>query len=194
MQPTLETNEKTAVLPIACYPWGRNVPPCWPRPSAAWTANPCTCFHGARRITRDKPRYLHDNEPVYTDSCLEAFLACYPQRSEEYVNFEVNRAGAMLMQRGTGRADRVFSHRVGFSRRTVFREGGKPSSMKRAGECGYARPCAFCRRSMERTVAGISRPCGGNFSTSAAKYLTGSITPCWPPRCCSLPVAVQNYA
>ena len=57
---------------------------------------------------RDKPRYLHDNEPVYTDSCLEAFLACYPQRSEEYVNFEVNRAGAMLMQRGTGRADRVF--------------------------------------------------------------------------------------
>lgn len=107
MQPTLETNAKTAVLPIACYPWGGTYRP------AAWAQcgldGESLYLHlWCQEDNRDKPRYLHDNEPVYTDSCLEAFLACYPQRSEEYVNFEVNRAGAMLMQRGTGRADRVF--------------------------------------------------------------------------------------
>ena len=107
MQPTLETNEKTAVLPIACYPWGGTYRP------AAWAqcgldGESLHLLLWCQEDNRDKPRYLHDNEPVYTDSCLEAFLACYPQRSEEYVNFEVNRAGAMLMQRGTGRADRVF--------------------------------------------------------------------------------------
>ena len=86
MQPTLETNAKTAVLPIACYPWGGTYRP------AAWAqcgldGESLHLLLWCQEDNRDKPRYLHDNEPVYTDSCLEAFLACYPQRSEEYVNF-----------------------------------------------------------------------------------------------------------
>lgn len=77
MQPTLETNAKTAVLPIACYPWGGTYRP------AAWAQcgldGESLYLHlWCQEDNRDKPRYLHDNEPVYTDSCLEAFLACYP--------------------------------------------------------------------------------------------------------------------
>ena len=71
VQPTLETNAKTAVLPIACYPWGGTYRP------AAWAqcgldGESLHLLLWCQEDNRDKPRYLHDNEPVYTDSCLEA--------------------------------------------------------------------------------------------------------------------------
>lgn len=69
VQPTLETNAKTAVLPIACYPWGGTYRP------AAWAqcgldGESLYLLLWCQEDNRDKPRYLHDNEPVYTDSCL----------------------------------------------------------------------------------------------------------------------------
>lgn len=107
MQPTLDVKEKTPALPIACYPWGGDYrPEAWAQ--CGLEGEEMRLLLWCREDHRDKPRYIHDNEPVYTDSCLEAFLACYPESSAEYVNFEVNRAGAMLMQRGEGRQGRRF--------------------------------------------------------------------------------------
>ena len=58
MQPTLETNEKTAVLPIACYPWGGTYRP------AAWAqcgldGESLHLLLWRQEDNRDKPRYLH---------------------------------------------------------------------------------------------------------------------------------------
>lgn len=107
MQPVLEMAVKTPVLSIANYPWGGDYrPEAWAQ--CGLEGETLHLLLWCREDNRDQPRYTHNNEPVYTDSCLEAFLACYPQASPVYVNFEVNRAGAMLMQRGTGRQDRRF--------------------------------------------------------------------------------------
>lgn len=52
-------------------------------------------------------RYTKRDDPVYTDSCLEVFLAPVPGR-EEYINFEINPNGAFLSQFGKERNNRVF--------------------------------------------------------------------------------------
>lgn len=45
-------------------------------------------------------RYTEDNDPVYKDSGLEAFLNFAPNNSEEYLNFEMNANSALLSQFG----------------------------------------------------------------------------------------------
>lgn len=52
-------------------------------------------------------RYTHRDDPVYTDSCLEVFLAPVSSR-DEYINFEINPNGAFLSQFGKERNNRVF--------------------------------------------------------------------------------------
>lgn len=52
------------------------------------------------------PACTRDGGPVYLDSCLEAFVAFYPEAGNAYINFEMNAAGALLMQFGAARADR----------------------------------------------------------------------------------------
>ena len=50
-------------------------------------------------------RYTRRDDPVYTDSCLEVFIAPVSGRSE-YINFEMNPNGAYLSQFGSERTDR----------------------------------------------------------------------------------------
>ncbi len=52
-------------------------------------------------------RYTQRDEPVYTDSCLEVFIAPVAGR-DEYINFEMNPNGAYLSQFGSERNGRVF--------------------------------------------------------------------------------------
>ncbi len=52
-------------------------------------------------------RYFDRDTPVYTDSCLEVFLAPVNGR-DEYINFEINPNGAYLSQFGKERNGRVF--------------------------------------------------------------------------------------
>lgn len=52
-------------------------------------------------------RYTRRDDPVYTDSCLEVFIAPVSGRSE-YINFEMNPNGAYLSQFGSERNGRVF--------------------------------------------------------------------------------------
>lgn len=52
-------------------------------------------------------RYTRRDDPVYTDSCLEVFIAPVSGR-REYINFEMNPNGAYLSQFGSERNGRVF--------------------------------------------------------------------------------------
>lgn len=47
-----------------------------------------------------------NNDKVCEDSCLEFFFMPFPHKSEEYLNFEFNAAGVMLLYRGKDRYNR----------------------------------------------------------------------------------------
>jgi hypothetical protein len=47
-------------------------------------------------------RYVVDDDPVYQDSGLEAFLNFSPKEGQDYFNFEMNANGAILSGFGTG--------------------------------------------------------------------------------------------
>lgn len=57
----------------------------------------------------DNPRavYVNRDDPVYTDSCLEFFVAPIEGR-DEYINVEMNSRGTFLCEFGKGKYDRVF--------------------------------------------------------------------------------------
>ena len=53
--------------------------------------------------------YHNPNDPVHTDSCMEAFINVYPERPEYgYVSVEMNHNGASHCSFGTGRYSRQF--------------------------------------------------------------------------------------
>lgn len=51
-------------------------------------------------------RYHGLNEPVCTDSCVELFLNPNPQKSADYLNFEVSAGGGIMVGKGDGRHER----------------------------------------------------------------------------------------
>lgn len=54
-------------------------------------------------------RYTKANDPVYTDSCMEAFLSFYPGSEKSgYINFEMNANGALLCAYGESRHNRQY--------------------------------------------------------------------------------------
>ncbi len=61
----------------------------------------------------DRVDYTEPNSPVYLDSCLEVFLRPFPQKNE-YLNFEMNASGALLLQIGSERKGRRFLHAEDF--------------------------------------------------------------------------------
>ncbi len=50
-------------------------------------------------------RTLTDNGPVWCDSCMEMFVKPFPE-DERYINFEINPAGAMVMDLHRTRRDK----------------------------------------------------------------------------------------
>ena len=53
-------------------------------------------------------KYSHANQPAWTDSCVEFFLAPYPDEKGNYLNFEQSLGGALLLQKGPNAVDRVY--------------------------------------------------------------------------------------
>lgn len=53
-------------------------------------------------------KYSHANQPAWTDSCVEFFLAPYPDEKGNYLNFEQSLGGALLLQKGPNAANRVY--------------------------------------------------------------------------------------
>ena len=94
------------LIPINCFPWGGS---CRPEAYAIATDKADAisfrlwCFEKHPRITCREP-----NSAVYLDSCLEVFLNPFPAFSEDYLNFEMNAAGTLLLQKGPDRAHRSF--------------------------------------------------------------------------------------
>ena len=61
------------------------------------------CCEKHPRVTMTKP-----NSMVCLDSCLEVFLNPYPDFTRDYLNFEMNATGTLLLQKGPDRAHRSF--------------------------------------------------------------------------------------
>ena len=72
-------------VPITKYPWGGSFCP--------------EAFAEAK---------LTGSSLVCLDSCLEVFLNPYPDCTRDYLNFEMNAAGTLLLQKGPDRAHRSF--------------------------------------------------------------------------------------
>ncbi|HIR46363.1 MAG TPA: hypothetical protein IAB89_01700 [Candidatus Caccousia avicola] len=100
------------VVSISSCPWGGSYRP------KAWAAVHCgpDQFEFCLWCEEESPviRYTEPNSPVYLDSCLEVFLRPFPQKNE-YLNFEMNASGALLLQIGSERKGRRFLHAEDFS-------------------------------------------------------------------------------
>ena len=95
---------KDALFEIACWPWGGEY-----RPKAYAKMQEIPGGIEIRLWCEEvfaPPACTEDGGPVYLDSCLEAFMAFYPEAGDAYINFEMNAAGALLMQFGPERAGR----------------------------------------------------------------------------------------
>lgn len=68
------------------------------------------CYEANPRAVYHKP-----NEPVHTDSCMEAFINFYPEmEGKGYASYEMNANGASHHSIGTERSDRQFVVDLGF--------------------------------------------------------------------------------
>ena len=93
-------------VPITKYPWGGSFCP-EAFAEAKLTGSGLNfrlwCCEKHPRVTMTKPNSL-----VCLDSCLEVFLNPYPDFTRDYLNFEMNAAGTLLLQKGPDRAHRSF--------------------------------------------------------------------------------------
>lgn len=92
-------------ISIATAPWGGAY-----RPAAfavlTWEPE-ALVFALSSAEAEPAARFRETNSPVYLDSCLEVFLRPWPERPE-YLNFEMNANGALLLQIGTAGPGRRF--------------------------------------------------------------------------------------
>jgi hypothetical protein len=112
---------------------------------------------------------------VHTDSCMEFFLS--PDiRSERYLNWEFNSAGAMYLSIGTGRHDRIAIPRENY--RELFQV--KTAVHDRGWNLEYRIPFSFIREYFPTAELQAAYAMRGNF------YKCGDLSPrphfgCWSP-------------
>ncbi len=93
-------------VPITKYPWGGSFCPeafAEAKLTGSGLKFRLWCCEKHPRVTMTKPNSL-----VCLDSCLEVFLNPYPDFTRDYLNFEMNAAGTLLLQKGPDRAHRSF--------------------------------------------------------------------------------------
>lgn len=108
---------------IDCFPWD-----CPGHPEAeAMLAYDDTGIYVALRAREKNIRAVvtKQNGPVYTDSCLEFFLNPAPHSQNNYINFECNPCGFMLVEVGEKRGTRKLQTEI--DTRTLFRIEALPS-------------------------------------------------------------------
>jgi len=113
---------------------------------------PGTGFEITMRCYEENPRatYTQPDDPVFQDSCMEAFINFYPDLPEYgYINVEVNANGAARCRFGTGRQDRGWLLEMGIAHPeiTVTRETHfwqiHYVLTEKLLETLYQRPCSF---------------------------------------------------
>ena len=79
------------------------------------------------RCYEEKPRaiYHNPNDPIYTDSCMEAFIDCFPELHKGYLNIEMNVNGASFCSFGTNRYCRSYVVDMGIPHPEVTAERGE---------------------------------------------------------------------
>nr|WP_245363335.1 carbohydrate-binding family 9-like protein [Cohnella thailandensis] len=101
------------------------------------------------RVFEESPtiRHLADHAPVYEDSCVEFFLQPLPGEDARYLNFELNAAGALLLEiGGEGEKRRkVDADRGEFAIRSAVGLSD-PASGRTYWELALRIPFAFLRR------------------------------------------------
>lgn len=93
-------------VPITKYPWGGSFCPeafAEAKLTGSGLKFRLWCCEKHPRVTMTKPNSL-----VCLDNCLEVFLNPYPDFTRDYLNFEMNAAGTLLLQKGPDRAHRSF--------------------------------------------------------------------------------------
>ncbi|MFM9332065.1 carbohydrate-binding family 9-like protein [Paenibacillus mesotrionivorans] len=114
--------EQVPPLPVGVAPWPEysSVPRTEVR---LWQSE--AGLHVGFQVWETNPRMIwrQHNEPVYKDSCVEFFLQPCPGSDARYVNFEMNAAGTLLLQIGSGRSDRQFLDPAGFTRFAIQSAG-----------------------------------------------------------------------
>ena len=116
---TPEDYKEAEILEIKQYTWG-----CEYRPKTyaqlVYVEN--KGFELKMWCYEENPRaiYHEDNDRVYTDSCLEAFINFYPQMEKKgYISYEMNANGAALSSFGEDRLTREFVLDLGFEHPSI---------------------------------------------------------------------------
>lgn len=97
--------EDLPVAPIDTYRWLTGYAP-HTEARLAYVEGEGFLLHMDCEETDPRAVFEHDNDPVYTDSCME-FFAIWDNTSEDYVNLEMNARGTLLSCIAPGRHDRT---------------------------------------------------------------------------------------
>ena len=182
MRPREFASERTTIsaVPIDCFPWG-----CEDCPKTEFRCGytDLFCYIGFR-VVEEKPMVRHKTfqDPVYEDSCVEFFFNPFPEDSGDYVNLEVNAAGVLLAQIGSGRRNRrslAAGEVKGLEIWTSLNEEGSDQVAKSDWQIGLKIPFSFFVDLYGRPVA-FPLKAKGNF------YKCGDRTGrphygCWSP-------------
>jgi hypothetical protein len=80
-----------------------------PETDAAMVFDPAEGFRVRMTCRESAPRaeYTAQDDPVWEDSCMEAFLNFAPEAGDAYINLEANARGAMRCEFGVRRGGRI---------------------------------------------------------------------------------------
>ncbi len=162
---------------IDCYPWDKS------------GYRPCVAFsvlyseqklYVRFKVQKDKIRAecTQLNDDVYTDSCVEFFIAPDPDGDERYFNFETNPLGVMLIGIGTDRYDRKLLYPENY--RNLFGIQTYTNTKRGFWTVEYLIPVEFINRYYNSVLLRTGLKMKGNF------YKCGDSTEiphygCWNP-------------
>lgn len=140
-------------VPITKYPWGGSFCPeafAEAKLTGSGLKFRLWCCEKHPRVTMTKPNSL-----VCLDSCLEVFLNPYPDFTRDYLNFEMNAAGTLLLQKGPDRAHRSFVNLAVPHYPQVH-----ACSCRMCGAWSWKYPCIFAADIRPRSPRSAAKPCG----------------------------------
>lgn len=148
-------------VPIIKYPWGGSFCPeafAEAKLTGSGLKFRLWCCEKHPRVTMTKPNSL-----VCLDSCLEVFLNPYPDFTRDYLNFEMNAAGTLLLQKApTAPTAALSTWQCRITRRYM------PGSCRMCGAWSWKYPCIFAADIRPRSPRSAANPVG-NFTSVPAR-------------------------